>query len=54
MSGVAGGQLGFDLGGQRVAVGARYTLGFTKLSPDADTKNRAFAVYGSVEFPFGR
>ena len=49
-SGVFGGQLGFGLGGQAIAVGARYTLGLTKLAKDSDVKNRAFAVYGAIEF----
>lgn len=50
VSGVFGGQLGFGLGGQAIAVGARYTLGFTKLAKDTDVKNRAVAVYGAIEF----
>ncbi len=54
VSGVVGGQLGFELGGQSLGVGVRYTQGFTNFAKDVDAKNRTFSVYGAVDFPFGR
>lgn len=54
VSGVVGGQLDFALGGQAVGVGVRYTHGFTNVARDADVKNRAFAVYGTIELPVRR
>lgn len=53
--GVVGGALAFAVGGRVLAVGARYTHGFVRLSDIADApRNRAVAVYGSVELPVAR
>ncbi|GLC24485.1 porin family protein [Roseisolibacter agri] len=49
-----GGALGFDIGRQRLNVGARYTLGLTKLVSADDVRNRAITLYGSLDFPLGR
>ena len=49
-----GGALGFDFGGRRLNVGARYTLGLTKLVSGDDVRNRAITLYGSLDFPMGR
>lgn len=55
VGGVVGGALAFDVGGRALTLGARYTHGFTGLVDDQDAgKNRVVAVYGSLEFPFGR
>jgi hypothetical protein len=52
---VVGGALGFDAAGLALAVGARYTHGFSRIAADdAAPRNRAFSVYGSVEFPRAR
>lgn len=53
---VLGGGLGFDLGGRRLNIGARYNFGVYNIAPDGggDTKNRAITIYGSLEFPMGR
>lgn len=49
-----GGALGVDFGARRLNVGARYTLGLTKLVAEDDVKNRAITVYGSLDFPMRR
>lgn len=54
VSGVGGAAVAFPLAGQTFSVGARYTLGFTKIpkNDNSDVKNRAISVYGSIELPF--
>jgi len=53
--GVVGGALAFAVGGQALAVGARYTHGFVRLADDGESpRNRAFAVYGSLQLPAAR
>jgi len=53
---VLGGGLGFDLGRQRLNVGARYNLGLLNIAPEgqATTRTRALTIYGSLDFPIGR
>lgn len=55
VGGVAGGALAFDVGGRALTVGARYTHGFLRLATDGESpRNRAVAVYGSLEFSAAR
>jgi hypothetical protein len=51
---VLGGGLGFDLGRQRLTVGARYNLGLLNIAEDGDVRTRTITIYGSLDFPFGR
>lgn len=57
LGGMIGGELAFGgATGPGLAVGVRYTHGFTNISDvgDATIRNRALGVYGSIEFPLGR
>jgi hypothetical protein len=55
-SGVVGGELAFGVGGRALAVGVRYTHGFTNISDVSGTtiRNRVIGFYGALELPFGR
>lgn len=48
---LVGGALALDAGGRALTVGARYTHGLRGIAEDASVANRAFTLYGSLEFP---
>ena len=59
LGGTVGGALAFAVGGQALTAGVRYTHGFSNITTgvaaeDGSARNRAFAVYGSLELPVGR
>lgn len=54
VGGVVGGALAFGAGGRALTVGARYTHGLRRIAANAPLRNRAFAVYASLELPIRR
>jgi opacity protein-like surface antigen len=50
VSGVVGAGLGFKLGKEELSISGRYSMGFTKVFQDSDSKNRVFSVLAGLSF----
>ena len=54
LGGVFGGGLSFNVGGRTMTLGARYELGFSTISSEADTKHRVVSFQATFEWPIHR